>query len=85
MTFLRKYSDVRSWLRHLARASIHSGVTAVLATFGTNAAENLAPVAFKDLGMDARQMCAAFLIAAFAEALRQIQQATAETKPPFAR
>lgn len=80
----RRFADLRAWLRHLARASTHSGVTAVLATVGTNAAENLAPVALRGLGLDWRQMLAAFATAAFLTALREIQQATAPTRPPFA-
>lgn len=84
MTFLKKYTDLRSWLRQLARASIHSGVNAVLATVGTNAAENLAPEALRGLGFDWRQLLAAFAVSAFLAALREIQQATAPTQPPFA-
>lgn len=82
---LRRFTDLRSWLRHLARASTHNGVAAVLATVGTNAAENLAPVALARLGMDWRQLIAAFLISAFLTALREIHQATAPTQPPFSR
>ena len=82
---LRRFTDFRAWLRHLARASVHSGATAVSALLGTNAAENLAPVAFDGLGMDWRQMIAAFAFAAIVAAWREIAAVTAPTQPPFSR
>lgn len=80
---LRRFTDLRAWLRHLARASLHSGAVAVSALLGTNAAENIAPVAFSGLGMDWRQMLAAFASAAIGAAWREIAAATAPTQPPF--
>lgn len=80
---LQKYTDLRSWLRHLLKGSLHAGTGAVLAGLGSNAAENLAPELLKGLGLDWRQMASAFLAAAFLEAVRRIHSATADTVPPI--
>lgn len=82
-TTLRKYTDVRSWCRQLAKSSIHSGTGAILAGAGSNAAEAVAPAALQGIGLDLRQMVAVFLTAAFITALQKIHQATADTPPPF--
>jgi hypothetical protein len=83
VTALRKYTDWRAWLRHSLRGSVHAGIGAVLATFGTNAAENLAPTALAGLGLDWRQLIGLFLTAGFVEALRRLHAATADTTPPI--
>jgi hypothetical protein len=83
VTALSKYTDIRSWLRHLARSSVHAGTGAVLAGLGSNAAENIAPILLEGLGMDWRQMASAFIAAAALEALRRIHTATADTTPPI--
>jgi hypothetical protein len=88
MTFLRKYSDVRAWLRSLAKESIHAGLTAALAGAGTTTAEGYFPDACAGLAMDWRQTLAAFFAAAILAAAHRIKRDTAEpgeTKPPFAR
>lgn len=83
MTALRKYTDLRSWFRHLAKSSVHAGIGALISGAGTFGAEAVAPVALKGVALDPRQMLAVFLTAAFWAALHKIHQATAETTPPI--
>lgn len=83
MPDLRKYADLRSWLRHLLKSSVHSGTGALLAGAGSNALESVAPAALQGIGLDVRQMAAVFLSAAFLEALRRIHAVTADTTPPI--
>ncbi len=85
MTFLRKYSDVRAWLRSLAKESINAGLTAALAGAGTNTAQGYFPETFSGLAMDWRQTLAAFIASAVYAAALRIQRDTAETNPPLAR
>lgn len=80
---IRKYTDIRAWLRHLVKGSIHAGTGALLAGGGTNTAEAIAPELLKNVGMDLRQMLVVFATAAFFEALRRINAATADTTAPF--
>lgn len=80
---LRRYTDLRSWLRHLARGSIHAGTAAVLGALGLNSAEGLAPTLLKDVSVDWRQLLGFFVSAAVVEALRRIHTATADTTPPI--
>lgn len=84
MTFLGRYANARTWLRSLARESIHAGATALLGAVGTNTAEAWLPDTAHGLAMDWRQTLALFISAAFVAALRRIQRDTAETQPPFA-
>lgn len=81
---LRRFADLRAWMRSLAKESTHAGVTALLGAVGTNTAEAYFPKAFENLAMDLRQTAALFLSAAFVAALRRIQHDTAPTRPPFA-
>lgn len=83
MTTLRKYTDLRSWFRNLAKSSVHAGSGALLAAVGTNGAESWAPTLLKGVGMDLRQMVAVFISAAFIAALQRINKDTAESQPPF--
>ena len=88
VTFLRKYSDWRAWLRSLAKESINAGLTAALAGAGTNTAQGYFPETFTGLAMDWRQTLAAFIASAVYAAALRIKRDTAEpgeTKPPFAR
>jgi hypothetical protein len=83
MTELRKYTDLRAWLKQLGRASLHAGTGAVLGALGLNGAEQLAPEMLKGVSVDWRQMAGFFASAVFLTALRRIHEATAETTPPF--
>lgn len=82
-TAIRKYTDLRSWARQLAKSSIHAGTGAILSGLGTNGAEAVAPELLKGIGMDLKQMAAVFVSAAFVTALQKINQATADTVAPF--
>lgn len=83
MTALKKYTDLRSWLRHLLRGSVHAGTAAVLGALGLNSAEGLAPDLLHDVSVDWRQLLGFFVSAAVVEALRRINSATADTNPPI--
>lgn len=83
MNTLRRFTDFRAWLRQLARASIHAGTSALIAAGGTNALEKMAPESLGHIGLTWQQILGVFAAAAFWEALRRINQATAETAAPF--
>lgn len=84
MTCLRKYTDLRVWLRSLLKSSVNAGVGALLAGGGSNALEGTGLSAVSGIGLDWRQMVGVFASAAFIEALRRIQAATAQTHPAIA-
>lgn len=80
---IRRYTDLRAWLRHLLKGSVHAGTSAVLAGAGTNTLEAIPLESLQRVGLDWRQMVAVFVAAAFFEALRRINTVTADTTPPF--
>lgn len=80
---LQRYTDLRAWVRHLIKGSVHAGISAVIAGAGTNSLEALPIDALAKVGLDWRQMLAVFAAAAFWEALKRIQSATADTTPPM--
>lgn len=83
MTLIRKYGNPRQWLRGLAKTSIHSGTSAILAVFGTNGAEQLAPDALRGIGLTLTQAVAVFAVSAVLGAVRFVNETTADTPPPF--
>lgn len=82
-TTIRKYTDLRAWLRNLVKSSINAGTGAILAGAGSNAAEAIPLEALKGVGLDFRQMVAVFVTAAFFRALQKINEATTDTAAPF--
>lgn len=78
MTALQKYTDLRSWLRHAGRGSLHAGTNALLAGAGTNSLEGMAPEVLRGIGFDWRQMIAVFAAAVFWEVIRRINAVTAD-------
>lgn len=81
---LRKYTDWRAWLRHLAKGSVHAGTGALLAGGGTHMLAQIPVDGLRGMGLSILQVGGVFISAAFWEAVRRINAATAEPQPPFA-
>lgn len=73
---LQKFTSPRQWFRALTRTSVHAGTGAILSTFGTNGAEQLAPEALKGIGLSLEQAGAVFVISALLAAVKFINETT---------
>lgn len=80
---IRKYSNARAWFRGLLRNSVHAGASALLALFGTNGAEHLAPQLLSGISLNLKQSLAVFGSAAFLAALKFVSETTEDTETPF--
>lgn len=81
MTALKKYTDVRAYVRGLFKNAFHAGTGAVLSIFGTNGAEQLAPEALVGIGLNWKQALAVFAVSALLGAVRFVHNTTAEIDP----
>ena len=83
----RRFRDVPAWRSGIWKNAMHSASSSVLLAISTNGAEGLAPALFPNMGMDLRQMAAAFAFALFHSSLHYVNQATkpGNTGSPFSR
>lgn len=79
MNTLRKYTNPMAYVRGLLRSSVNSGTGAILAVFGTNGAEKLAPEALANIGLNWKQALAVFAVSAALAAVRFVHESTEET------
>lgn len=80
---MKRYTDIRQYLKGLWRNAIHAGTGALITTFGTNGAEQLAPESLKGIGLNMEQAVAVFVVSALYAAVKFVHESTEDTKIPF--
>jgi uncharacterized protein YqfA (UPF0365 family) len=86
---LRRYTDLRAWMRATLRHALHNAIGAVLALLGTNGLEASAPAQLAHyvagIGLNFEQAAAVFLVTLATTVLRSVHEATAPgiTRAPF--
>lgn len=86
---IKRYTDLRQWLRATLKHALHHAVGAVLALLSTNGIEASAPESMKafvaNVGLSFEQAVAVFVVTLGTAVLRSVHEATApgRTEPPF--
>ena len=83
MSTIKKYTDLRQYLRGLVRNAVHAGTGALITVFGTNGAEQLAPESLANIGLNWKQAVAVFAVSAAIAAVKFVHDTTEETTPPI--
>lgn len=83
MSTLRKYTDIRQFLRGLLKNAINAGTGSIITVFATNGAEQLAPEALVNIGLNWQQALSVFAVSAILAAVRFVHESTEETRPPY--
>lgn len=80
---MNKYTDIRQYFRGLFKNAVHAGTGAIITTFGTNGAEQLAPDMLKGVGLNWEQAVAIFVVSALYAAVKFVHETTEATAQPF--